>query len=341
MSRLSLPIAAVLALAFAAPAARASLRLCNRTSTVLYAATAVSTGPDIAVAGWTRIVPGACSVAIKGDLTAAAYYLYARSSSATSGAPRAWGGTVDLCVKDTNFSLRLPRLSPGCPSPDMSALGFVALATHHMRSWTTTFRETPDFDSMKSAERAGLKRLLREAGARIATLDASSDKTVDAAIADFRKRVHLSDKASTADLFDALETDVMKTAAPAGYSVCNDTDKPIWAAIGQKAGNAWKSRGWWQVAPGACARTMTESVANRRIDLRVEKAKGVALVSGPEKFCVADIEFEIQGRQNCAARGLIEAGFAETNLQGSPGFAAHVAGNGLAPIFSTGTGMSK
>ena len=341
MRRLGLTIAAVLAPILVAPSAHASLRLCNRTSTVLYAATAASSGTGIAVAGWTRIVPGACSVALKGDLAAPAYYLYARSSSATSEAPRAWGGNVELCVKDADFSLHLPGPGANCPSPDMSALGFAALATHHMRSWTTTFRETPDFDSMKSAERAGLKRLLRDSGVRIATLDSRSDKTADAALADFRKRIHLADKAGVGDLFDALETEAMKTAAPIGYSVCNDTDKPIWAALGLTKGPAFVSRGWWQVAPGSCAKVITESVANRRIDLRVEKAKGVALVSGAEKFCITNIEFEIQGRQNCAARGLMEAGFAETNLKGSPGFAAHVAGNGLAPTFASGSGTSK
>ena len=341
MRRLNLTIVAVLAMAFSAPAAHASLRLCNRTSTVLYAATAASTGPDTLVAGWTRIVPGACSVAIKADLAASAYYLYARSSSATSGVPRAWGGNTELCVKDTDFSLHLPGPSANCPSPDMSALGFAALATHHMRTWTTTFRETPDFDSMKGAERAGLKRLLRDTGVPIATLDSSSDKAADAALVDFRKRTRLSDKADVGELFNALETEAMKTAAPIGYSVCNDTDKPIWAALGERKGAAFVSRGWWQVAPGSCARVIAESVANRRIDLRVEKAKGIALVSGPEKFCVTNIEFEIQGRQNCAARGLVEAGFAETNLKGSPGFAAHVAGNGLAPAFASGSGTSK
>ena len=338
MRRSSLAITTCLAFVCVAHAAQASLKLCNRTSMVLYAATAASAGSEIAVTGWTQVVPGACSIAIKGDLAASAYYLYARSSSATSGAPRAWGGNTELCVKDTNFALRLPGPTANCPSPEMSALGFAALATHHMRSWTTTFREVPDFDSMKSAERAGLKRLLRDIGAGTTALDSSAGKTVDAALTAFRKRIHLSDKASTGDLFDALETEAMKTAAPIGYSVCNDTDKPIWVALGQKKDNVWMAHGWWQVAPGACARTIAESVANRRIDLRVEKSKGVALVSGREKFCITNIEFEIQGRQNCAARGLAEAGFAETNLKGSPGFAAHVTGNGLA---SSTTGTSK
>jgi uncharacterized membrane protein len=340
MSRLLAPCAAALAFALAAPPAHASLRLCNRTSYVLYAATTSAGTSDALVQGWTRIVPGSCRIAIQSDLTASAYYIYARTSSAHSGAPRAWNGNVNFCVKDTFFSLRLPLLSTRCPTLDMLELPFAAIATHHMRSWTTTFRETPDYDSMKSAERVGLNRLLIDNGVKIGTLGSSSDKAAETALALFRKRMRLSDKASAADLFDALETEAMKTAAPVGYTVCNDTDKPVWAAIGQKKGASTVSRGWWMIAAGGCAKTVTDSVANAKVYLRVEKGKGVALVSGPEKFCVTNIEFEIQGREHCAARGLADAGFAETNTKGVPGFAAHVSADGLVATLS-GMGTSK
>jgi len=335
MSRL---FAAALVLAFATQAAHASLKLCNRTSYVLYAATVSASASDALVQGWTRIVPGKCSIALTGELAASGYYLYARSSSAHSGPPRAWGGNSDFCVRDTGFSLRQPLLSTICPSPDMFKLPFAALATHHMRSWTATFRETPDYNSMQSAEHAGLKRLLADTGAKMG--NSASEKAVDSTIAVFRKRMHLSDTASTDDLIDALETEAMKTAAPIGYSVCNDTDKPVWAALAQKKGAVFVSRGWWTVAPGGCARTITESVAQQNIYLRVEKAKGVALVSGPEKFCITDIEFEIQGRERCAARGLTEAGFAVSNAKGAPGFAAHVSADGLTATLS-GASMPK
>jgi len=52
-------------------------------------------------------------------------------------------------------------------------------------------------------------------------------------------------------------------------------------------------------------------------------------VGGPNGFCVTTIEFDIQGRDNCAKRGLTAAGFAETNLKGEAGFVAHVAENGI------------
>jgi len=127
----------------------------------------------------------------------------------------------------------------------------------------------------------------------------------------------------------------MKTAAPAGYAVCNETNNAFWAALGQKKSAIWTSHGWWMVAPGSCAKMISESVTGNKIYLRVEKAKGRELVSGQEKFCVVNIEFDIQGRDRCMTRGLIEAGFAETNAKGAPGFVAHVSEAGLVPAGTT------
>jgi uncharacterized membrane protein len=305
--------------------AQASLQLCNRTSYVIYAATGVQTSGGIAVKGWTRVVPGACETPIQGDLTAQAYYLYARSSRAHSGPPRDWSGGTSLCVKDKDFLLNLPPGIVRCRA-DSYELLFAQLATHHMRSWTATLRETPDLLSMPAAERAGLKRLLDDSGAR----NPAGDKAVDAALAQFRKRMHLVERAPTPALFSALETEAMKSAVPAGYTVCNDTAKPVWAALAQKKGAVFAARGWWTIAAGSCAPFITQSIAGSMVYLRVEKAKGEVLVAGPENFCVTDIEFEIQGRERCAQRGLKQAGFAATNTSGAPGFTAHVSERGLA-----------
>ncbi len=337
MSRPLAPLAAALMLALTIQAAHASLRLCNRTSYVLYAATAVAEPSDVAVKGWTRIAPGGCSTAIHGDLAASAYYVYARVSQAYADTSRAWAGNTNFCVKDADFSLRLPPLFTYCPSADAYEIPFAAIDTHHMRSWTTTFRESPDFDSMRSAERAGLKRLLNDNGARIDRLGSGSDKAEAVALAAFRKRMHLSTNAGAADLFNALETEAMRTAIPVGYSVCNDTNKPFWVALGQKRDRKWVSRGWWTVAAGGCAKVIAGSIAGEKIFLYVERSKDKALVSGPTGFCVTSIEFEIEGRERCAARGLTEDGFAQTNVNGARGFVAHVSEDGLALSASMGT----
>lgn len=324
--------------ALASPA-DAALKLCNRTSYVLYAATAFATDTDTATQGWTRIVPGSCQIAIKERLAAPAYYVYARTSLAHSGASRAWGGTRPFCVRNADFSLRTPLTAPRCPSDDTFDLPFAPVDAHRAKSWTMTFDETPALASMKDAEIAGLKRLLRDQGARIGAIDAKPDKAGDAAMAGFRKRLNMAANAGSTDLFDALETEALKTAAPSGYSVCNDTANPIWVALGQKLGDKWMSRGWWKIAAGGCAKTIADALATDRIFLLAQKSDGAPIVSGPAKFCTTGIEFEIEGRAHCAARGLIETGFAETLTKGLSGVAAHVGERGLvaAPKSYSGT----
>jgi uncharacterized membrane protein len=308
--------------------AEAGLTLCNRTSMVVYAATAAVTLPDVAVKGWTRIVPGACAEAIKGDLTAEAYSLYAKTSRAHAGTPKAWSGTTRACVRDKDFSLRQP-LNARCAAGSYE-VGFAEIRTQHQRSWTTTLHDSPDLPSLAAAERAGLKRLLADTGVK----NAFTDKQVDAALKAFRARIHLAPNASTAALFDALETEAMKAANPSGYTLCNDTTGEVYAALGMAMvgakGPVFVSRGWWTVPGGSCAPLLTESVAGKKVWLRVERGKGAPLVQGPAKFCVTNIEFDIQGRERCAARGLVESGFAETAGGPAPGFTAHVTAGGLA-----------
>ena len=192
-----------------------------------------------------------------------------------------------------------------------------------------TFDEAPPFNSLKDAETAGLKRLLRDQGTRIGAIDAKPDKAADAALAAFRKRLNMAPTASASDLFDALETEALKTTAPTGYSVCNDSAKPIAVAIGQQLGAKWVSRGWWAVAAGGCAKALPDPIAVDKIYLRAERPDGAPVVSGAAKFCVTNIEFEIEGREHCAQRGLNEAGFAETVTKGISGFAAHIGEHGL------------
>jgi uncharacterized membrane protein len=316
-------------LLLASTPATAELKVCNRTSYVLYTATATATAGEIASRGWTRIAPGDCQIVLRGDLTATLYYLYARTSQAHGGPARAWGGGQSVCVKDVTFATHRPVSEHDCESDNFFALRFAAIDTHHLKSWTTTLSETPAIATLTDARTAGLKRLLRDLAYRIATIDGHPDKAAESALYDFRKRQHLTATASASDLFDALETTALKVTAPAGYSICNDTAKPLAAAIGQNEANNWTSRGWWKIAAGSCAKTITTPLATESVYLFVQKVAGPALVSGSEKFCVADIEFDIQGRTRCKDRGLGEAGFAQTRVKGLTGFAAHVGETGL------------
>ncbi len=313
---------------FASPS-RAALTLCNRTSYVLYAAAGTAASGGVSAQGWSRVAPGNCQPVVQGDLIAPAYYLYARSSQAHSGPARAWGGNVQICVKDANFTNRDTLNPTHCATDDFFALPFAAVDTHRMKSWTATFSESPQLASLPQAQLAGLKRLLRDDGYRIAAIDAAPDKATDAALADFRKKLKLAPTATVADVFDALETEALKNATPAGYAVCNDTAKSVAAATGQRLRNDWISHGWWKIAAGSCAKLMADLGGIDSVFLFVQKINGPPLVTGPNKFCTADIEFDIQGRARCASRGLTELGFVETKVKGLTGFAVHVGETGI------------
>lgn len=319
-----------LGLSSLASPSQAAMTVCNRTSYVLYTATGAAQNGAVQAQGWLRVVPGACRVVLPGDLTASTYYLYARTSQAHSGPARAWGGSDQICVKDTNFTSRGPLAATSCASDDFFQLPFAAVDTHRLKSWTATFSESPAIATLPDAGMAGLKRLLRDIGYAVAGgADGKPDKTADKALADFKKRLKLAPAATSGDLFDALETEALKTATPAGFAICNDTAKSVAAAIGQKLRNDWISHGWWKIAAGSCAKVADTLQGVDSIFLFVQKINGPPLVGGTNKFCVADIEFDIQGRGRCAARGLSEAGFAETRVKGLAGFAAHVGENGL------------
>lgn len=321
-------LAVCLVLCAFATSAQAALKLCNRTSYVLYAATGYAQGINAVTQGWSRILPGACQMAIREPLSAHGYFAYARTSLAHSGISRAWGGSQSLCVKDADFALKTP-LAARCPADDTFALPFAGVDTHRQKSWAMTFDDSPALRSLQDAERAGLKRLLRDIGAKTGPIDAKPDKVADAAMAAFRKRLNINPKASTSDLFDALETQALKTTAPAGYAVCNDTAKAIWVALGSNTGGKWSSRGWWKIAAGGCAKAVTEALHTDKVYLLAQTPGGVPIVYGPAKFCTTSVEFEIQGRANCKSRGQVEAGFAETIVKGVPGFTAHVSEHGL------------
>lgn len=334
--RFAAPIVA--ALVIATPA-NASLSLCNRTSYVLYAATAAQSGIAVAVSGWTRLTPGECKMAIPGDLVAQAYFIHARTSLAHAGPARAWGGASSFCAREGNFALQTTPTA-NCDD-DSFPLAFAGIDTHHMRNWTMTLTEQPAIKSLTDAQLAGLKRLLRDNHLKVGAIDGKPDKEAATSLETFRTQMRMPPKASGAELFDALETDAMKMTAPAGYTICNDGKNPLWAALAQKAKTDWISHGWWKIAAGACAKAITEPLATDKVWLYAQLPNGRPLVTGPNMFCIANIEFDIQDRVRCKERGLQMAGFAETATKGQSGYAVHIGDEGLLAPYAFHPGTSK
>ncbi|HXL99332.1 MAG TPA: DUF1036 domain-containing protein [Rhizomicrobium sp.] len=324
--KLGLAVAALVCVVFGAGPASAAMTLCNQTSYVLYAALGFQVGAQAYTQGWTRITPGNCATPKAQPPAASFYFLAARTSQAHSGPSHVWGGPLHYCVKDSDFQLRTPLGAQVCTVDNAYLLSFAPINAKNAGSWTTTLTESPRITSLEVARALGIARLLADAGYKVGL---GANKTYDEALKKFRARMKLPEQASIDDLFDALETEAMKASAPAGYSICNDGDADIWAALGLKQGSDWLSRGWWRIAPGACAKAITAPLANDKIWLHAEKSGHNVLVSGPDKFCTTDIEFETHGRDKCTGAGLASAGFAVTNTKGLTGYAAHIGSKGL------------
>jgi uncharacterized membrane protein len=312
---------------FATPAA-ADLRVCNQTSYILYVAGGNQSGATISTHGWTRIVSGDCGAVFPDPLATSPYFIYARSSEAHSGPSRAWGGSVNLCAKDANFALQTPVAVRACQADDAYLLPFAVVATHGRKSWTETLTESPLLNSLGAARQVGIARLLNDIGYNIAK-STDAEKAQADALTDFRARSKLPITATNSDLFAALETAAFKASAPAGYSVCNDSDGDIWAAIGLQSAGVWISRGWWKINPGACAKTLTDALATDKIYLLAANKTNDHFVTA--KFCITNIQFDTTGRDKCATKGLSEAGFAVTDTKGRTGYAAHIGRGGLLP----------
>ena len=328
-------------LALATPA-QAALKLCNRTSYILYAATAAVSDRGSSVKGWTRIAPGDCQTARPERLSAQSYLVYARSALAHSGPGRAWGGDFPLCVKDDDFVLNRKGNPPGC-NGDAFAVPFATVETHNRPDWTMRFDEEPRLAGLLDAQLAGVKRLLKDNGYKIAAIDTKPDKATGAALADFRKKMKFADRDGNDKLFAALEKEAAKRGTPQGFTVCNDDSADIVAALAEPAGNEVASRGWWRIAGGACARMITAPLKGSAVWLLAQKPGGGATVSGPDQFCTANQEFEIKGRQGCAQRGFAQAGFARIATGGKSGAVVHVGARGLVPppTAKAQTGISK
>jgi uncharacterized membrane protein len=315
-------------LGLASPA-EAALKLCNRTSYILYAATSSVAGNGSSTQGWTRITPGECEIARPEKLSSQSYLVYARSALAHSGPERAWGGDFPLCVKDANFTLKRRGAAANCTG-DVFAVPFATVETHNRPDWTMTFDERPQFGALEAAQLAGVKRLLKDNGYKIAAIDAKPDKATGAALADFRKKMNFADRAGNAELFTALEAEAQKKGGtPQGYTVCNDDGADVMAAIGEPAGADFITRGWWHIAGHACARMITTPLKSAAVWLLAQKPGGAVTVSGADQFCVTGEEFEIKGRKDCAQRGYTEAGFARTPTRGKSGLVVHINESGL------------
>lgn len=278
-------------------------QVCNETSYVLEAATGRPDGRAILVQGWTRLRPGECRAVVTGALARGTHYLYARTSAAHRGGRRQWGGDARLCVDSRNqFSIENP---PNCAVSGYEERRFRRVQINKRDTWRTSLAEAQPY-TVTRARAAGLQRLLADAGYDLAEGRRGADpRRVAQAIAQFRTSARLPANASEDQLIDALETAARRRADQVGLTLCNRTNARMWTAVARRRGEGWESRGWWQLNPGGCVRTIDEVLIQEAyyVYASLEHEQGPRLLASQgEPFCTSPARFAILGRENCENR---------------------------------------
>ncbi|MGE3303686.1 MAG: DUF1036 domain-containing protein [Hyphomonadaceae bacterium] len=294
--------------------------VCNQTSYVIEAATGRPEGKSVLVSGWLRLRPGECRLAANAPLTRGVHYLFARTSSAHRGGRRQWGGASRLCVDPANsFAIENP---PNCQTMGLEQRTFRDVRINKRDSWRTSLAEAEPY-SLATARSAGLQRLLADAGYDPATPAGRYDpRRMATAIAQFRAASGLSQSAREEQLIDALEAAARRRADSVGLTLCNRTASKLWSAIARRRGEGWESRGWWQLGPGGCARTIDDPLIQNVyfVEAVLESPQGERLLAaGGESFCTSPSKFAILGREKCDDRMYDTGLFTPISPQGREG----------------------
>jgi uncharacterized membrane protein len=275
--------------------------LCNRTSYVIEAAVARYEGQGVVVDGWKRLRPGACELALAGELKPGVHYLFGRSSTAHRGGRKIWGGDFPLCVDSSgSFSVESPQ---DCSAMGLEPRDFRPVLVENKSSWRTSFTETEDFSAAESAA-AGVQRLLADAGVFNGNIDGNIGRKTRTAIGEFLSQNNLPAETSDDDLIDVLEQIAQERGRNIGMTLCNRTRNRIWSAIARRRGEGWESRGWWMLESGGCARVIDEPLltAEHFVFAEMEEdGKLRTLKNAADPFCVARVRFAILGRKDCEA----------------------------------------
>ncbi len=317
-----LAVAAVLLAVVARPApAQAGLTFCNESSYLLTSAVAYEQDGGWFVEGWFEMDPGECKEAVGGDLGDQAYYAFARTRPAHGASRRLTAGDLMLCVDSGDFSF---LSSDGCTGRGLQKVEFAEIDTHGEEDWTATFAEGGTFDD-KRARVAGAQRLLRELGYEPGSVDGYTGGRTTGAIRDFQKANGLKvDGEIDGALFAGLEAAAERRLRENGFHMCNDTDRLVWAAIGYRQADEWRSSGWIRVPARSCAAAISSALDEPVFyayaeavteDGEVASRGNVPMIWGGDRtFCTKPTRFFIRGRTNCGARGYDEVPFQEVNV---------------------------
>jgi uncharacterized membrane protein len=103
------------------------------------------------------------------------------------------------------------------------------------------------------------------------------------------------------------------TPAAADFTLCNNTNSRVGAAIGYKDSAGWTTEGWWNLPSRTCETLLKGALVARYYYVyAIDYDRGGEWM-GQAFMCTRDKEFTIRGISNCLARGYDRTGFFEVD----------------------------
>ena len=121
--------ALIIALGSASGAAKADLKLCNKTESRVGVALGYKDKEGWASEGWWNIGANNCETLLKGPLIARYYYIFAVDYDKGGS----WGGKSMMCTRDKIFTI---RGIGNCPERGFQKTGFFEVDTKEEVDWT-------------------------------------------------------------------------------------------------------------------------------------------------------------------------------------------------------------
>lgn len=127
--------AATLVLMMAFPqAAKADLRICNDTASLIGVALGYRKDGDWVSEGWWQLPGETCASLIEGDLSSRYYYLYAEDGNRGGQ----WRGEIFMCIAEDEFKIDGVQ---ECFTRGYSRTGFFEVDTNDKESWMVRLSE--------------------------------------------------------------------------------------------------------------------------------------------------------------------------------------------------------
>jgi len=312
-------LAAIVA-ALAGTPARADVKLCNRMSYVVDVAIGLDDRGTTATSGWFRLDPAQCRIALQGDVSGKVL-LHARTLP-VYGAQPAQAGTERLCITSDNFTIAAARQCRGAQT--LAPFTEIRPSQAEDGMQVAYLAEDSEYDD-EQARLAGIQRLLVIAGYDAAPIDGVDGPKTQGALSAFLRAHNLSAESVAGPDFFATMLKAVQSPSMNGFAWCNDTPYKVMAAIATDDGKTITSRGWYGVAAGTCLHPDISGQPRRIFSFaEAVDAGGQAMAvggkplswGGPMRLCTREAKFEITEHDDCAARGLTGAGFAQVGAGG-------------------------